>query len=299
MSAPEDNFPPIDSPGDLPAEGAQSPDESLRPSPVQAPAAEAPPGVPEDLCTAWSWPDLILFALFFVGTNVVLPLLAGLAAILVWHIKPADIDKVPAIKAAVVIAGQALSSLATIVYLFGTVRMRSGRPFWQTIGWRALRPQRMTSGTAALACVLGGVGLAVAIQFSSQAVGKKSSLPIEELFQSRPTVLMLMALGILVAPLVEETIFRGYIYPVLARGLGIPVGIGVTGTLFGLMHAAQLWGGWGQIALIIVVGVVLTAVRARTGTVLASYLVHLGYNTMLFAEFYFATEGLRRFPGTP
>jgi membrane protease YdiL (CAAX protease family) len=39
-----------------------------------------------------------------------------------------------------------------------------------------------------------------------------------------------------------------------------------------------LWGGWGQIALLILVGVVLTWVRARTGTVAASYFVHLGYN---------------------
>jgi hypothetical protein len=85
-------------------------------------------------------------------------------------------------------------------------------------------------------------------------------------------------LGVLVAPLVEETIFRGFLYPVIARRLGIAAGIAVTGTLFGLMHAAQLWGGWGQIALLILVGVVLTWVRARTGTVAASYFVHLGYN---------------------
>ena len=62
------------------------------------------------------------------------------------------------------------------------------------------------------------------------------------------------------------------------RRLGIAAGILVTGTLFGLTHAAQLWGGWGQIALLIFVGIVLTWVRARTGTVAASYCVHLGYN---------------------
>ncbi len=72
-------------------------------------------------------------------------------------------------------------------------------------------------------------------------------------------------LGVLVAPLVEETIFRGFLYPVIARRLGIAAGIAITGTLFGLMHAAQLWGGWGQIALLIFVGVVLTWVRARIG----------------------------------
>jgi membrane protease YdiL (CAAX protease family) len=107
-----------------------------------------------------------------------------------------------------------------------------------------------------------------------------------------------MALGILVAPLVEETIFRGYIYPVVARKFGVTIGVLATGALFGILHAAQLWGGWGQIALLVVVGIVLTYVRARTGTVLASYLFHLGYNTILFVGFYFATGGLRHLPGS-
>ena len=51
-------------------------------------------------------------------------------------------------------------------------------------------------------------------------------------------------MGVLLAPVLEETIFRGYIYPVVARSFGINAGILVTGTLFGLLHASQLWGGW-------------------------------------------------------
>jgi membrane protease YdiL (CAAX protease family) len=43
------------------------------------------------------------------------------------------------------------------------------------------------------------------------------------------------------------------------------------------------------------VGVVLTWVRARTGTVTASYLMHLGYNSLLFLGFVIATGGLRHF----
>jgi len=57
-----------------------------------------------------------------------------------------------------------------------------------------------------------------------------------------------------------------------------------------------LWGGWSQIALLVGVGIVLTWVRARTGTVLASFLVHLGYNGLLFTAFVVATGGLRHFP---
>ncbi len=76
----------------------------------------------------------------------------------------------------------------------------------------------------------------------------------------------------------EETIFRGYIYPVVARTYGMAVGVFGTGILFGLMHAAQLWGGWLQIGEIVIVGIVLTYARAVTRTVLASFLLHVSYN---------------------
>ncbi len=297
MSEPDNDAPP-----GYPEIAPQAARSELPAEPFRTEAGPWPPPaggaatIPEDLGTVWSWPDLVLFLLFVVGSSVVLPLLVGLAAVIFCHVKPADIEKAPQVKATVLLIGQALWSAAVVAFMYATVRLRAPGPFWRAVGWREFRPPRLTRGAATGACLLGGVGLAVVVQLGSLAVGKKVKLPIEELFHSRQSVLMLMVLGILVAPLVEETIFRGYVYPVVARGLGVPAGIAITGTLFGLLHAPQLWGGWGQIALIILVGVVLTAVRARTGTVLASYLVHLAYNTMLFVEFFFATGGLRHFP---
>jgi membrane protease YdiL (CAAX protease family) len=42
-----------------------------------------------------------------------------------------------------------------------------------------------------------------------------------------------------------------------------------------------LWGGWVQISLLVMVGIILTYVRAATRSVLASFLVHLSYNSFL------------------
>ncbi len=131
---------------------------------------------------------------------------------------------------------------------------------------------------SAIQFLTGGAILALVATFASGFFNSKETLPIEQLLQARVSMILYAVLGVLVAPLVEETIFRGFLYPVIARRLGVAAGVLITGMLFGLLHAAQLWGGWGQIVLLIVVGVVLTAVRARTGTVSASYFVHLGYN---------------------
>jgi membrane protease YdiL (CAAX protease family) len=100
-------------------------------------------------------------------------------------------------------------------------------------------------------------------------------------------------MAVLVAPVIEETIFRGYIYPVVARSFGVGAGILATGTLFGLLHAPQLWGGWMQIALLVIVGIVFTYVRAVTKTVLASYLFHVSYNSFVSLAFLIGTHGLR------
>jgi hypothetical protein len=124
-------------------------------------------------------------------------------------------------------------------------------------------------------------------------------IPIEQFFQDRRSALLLMSMAVLLAPVLEETIFRGYIYPVIARSFGVNTSIVVTGTLFGLLHASQLWGAWAQIAMLVVVGIVFTYARARTRTVVASYILHVSYNSCLFLGFLLASHGFRHFPVAP
>ena len=83
--------------------------------------------------------------------------------------------------------------------------------------------------------------------------------PIEELFKYQQTALLFMAMAVLVAPLVEETLFRGYLYPLFARSFGVAPSIVVTGVLFGLMHGAQLGWTWSLVAVMSLVGIIFTA----------------------------------------
>jgi hypothetical protein len=125
-----------------------------------------------------------------------------------------------------------------------------------------------------------------------------------------------MAMAVFVAPLVEETIFRGYLYPVLARIIsaiaqffgmefsvairtGVVSSILMTGILFGLMHAPQLGKNWALVGLLVLVGVIFTFARAWTGTVLASFLLHLGYNSMIAVTSIVYTLGFTHMPPHP
>jgi membrane protease YdiL (CAAX protease family) len=239
-------------------------------------------GISDDLFVPWGWLEVALFVILGVISSVVVSWIAGEMAVRVFGVPADDVfgTTMSTARSLVVLFSQAVLDGGAILFLYAMLKARTNEPFWQSIGWRDMRTSTGKIRGSTLQFVAGGAMLAVVVSFASGFLNAKETLPIEELLQARVSILLFGVLGVLVAPLVEETVFRGFLYPVIARRLGIVAGIAITGTLFGLMHAAQLWGGWGQIALLIFVGIVLTWVRARTGTVAASYCVHLGYNTL-------------------
>ena len=125
----------------------------------------------------------------------------------------------------------------------------------------------------------------------------EKELPIEKLFTSPAAGYLLTAFGICVAPFVEELVFRGFFYPVFERLWGFVTAVVVTGLLFALIHASQLWGGWREIAAIFVVGLTLSYFRGKTGSLVPSFLMHLAYNTALFVSLYFSTDHFRALNG--
>jgi CAAX protease family protein len=286
---------------------APAPDASTETAPyLHVPTHLAPPfkrlapdysQYPEDLRAPWGWVDLAWFVLIAVlGVLAVVLLMAvGLS---LFRMHPGYQESV-AEKSILVVITQALLWLVLLGYLFGLIRVRFEAPFWRTLGWRPLQTVAIPRRIAYLGLILGGLSLSLLVQLASTAFQNKAKLPIQEYFQDPRSALLLMIMSVVLAPLVEETIFRGYIYPVIARSFGIGTGVVVTGTLFGLLHAPQLWGGWSQILLLIGVGIIFTAARAMSRTVVASYLLHVSYNSFLFIAFLVATHGLRQFPPGP
>jgi membrane protease YdiL (CAAX protease family) len=250
---------------------------------------------PEDLRAPWGWLDLLLLvAVALLGTFVISIVLVGIFA--AFGMTPTSLQNSSNNKSLFLIVNQAILSLGLLAYLAVQISVRFQSPFWRTIGWRPLHTGTIPRRIVYLSLVLGGFSISLLVQLASAALQTKAKLPIQEYFQDPRSALLLMLMSILLAPLVEETIFRGYLYPVLARSFGISAGVVITGTLFGLLHAPQLWGGWGQISLLIGVGIIFTAARAISRTVVASYILHVSYNSFLFIAFLVASHGLRHFP---
>jgi len=268
----------------------------LPPDPANAaPAPEPLPGSPvaNDLATPW---DIFDLAILFIFSLVTLYLLTNLMAAFVivrFGVSPKQIDQWVATNAGFVVCRQILWFGLILLFLYAVIHRRTAQPFWRTLGWRRLRLGKLGAGILVPASLLGGMLLAIGADVASHFYKTPKELPIEALFTTRRGVEYLMVFGLLVAPLAEETVFRGYVYPVLARKFGILAGIAFTGILFGMVHVPQLWGGWGQIATLVAVGMAMTAARAATHSVFASYLVHLGYNGFIFAGLFLPPIVLR------
>lgn len=269
--------------------------------PAPAPGPILPPRrhqrrLPEDVYTPWGWAELLTFLAFGLGSIILLSVLFWL--VVRFEVKPADFNTFAKTNAPFNALFMTTLYATLILYLYVTIHVGRQVSFLRTIGWRDWRSARVPRAALYALFTICGMALAVVVAAGSTVFKPKENLPIQALFHDPVGVLWLAAAGILVAPAVEETIFRGYLYPVLARSLGVWGGILVTGLLFGMIHAHQLWGGWAQIGLLIFVGVVLTYARARTGTVLTSWLLHVGYNSFLFAAYFISTGGLRHLPPT-
>ena len=88
---------------------------------------------------------------------------------------------------------------------------------------------------------------------------------------------------ICVAPVTEEIIFRGFMYPAFLHRFGQAAAILCTSVLFAAAHAPQLAGAYEHLGVIFLVGLLLSWRRAVTGSTLHVIGLHALYNVSLMA----------------
>jgi uncharacterized protein len=253
---------------------------------------------PPDLQINWSWHHLIVFLVFMF-----LCLLAVQTAFLTFYaphqkMTSQQLEEYMLSKPQVAIGSTIVLYALLLFFLYVTLALLRGQPFWRTLGWRRLDAKAGGLPTHPLVYFFTGCGLSLLVFALTALIKTPENTPIEQVFKFKQTAILFVAMAVLVAPLAEETLFRGYLYPMFARWFGVIPSILVTGILFGLMHGPQLGDAKSLIAIMSLVGVVFTAARARTGSVFASYLMHLGYNSLIGMSLLLSTHGFTKVPTT-
>ncbi len=261
----------------------------------------APPKrvLPEDLRISWSWPHLIVFLFFGFASLLVVQLGFVLYISANRHLSGKQVQQLFESNPQLLVGTNVLWYGLLFLFLYVTLALLRGSPFWRSLGWKKLNPNLDAGNGRPWMYFVTGCGLAIFVGLASSNMKNTDHLPIQEIFKNRSGAMLLMTMAVFVAPLVEETVFRGYLYPLFAKSLGVAPGILITGILFGLMHGSQLGWTWGLVLLLSFVGVVFTFARARTGTVFASFLLHLGYNSMIAITSIIATRGFQHMPLQP
>jgi len=108
--------------------------------------------------------------------------------------------------------------------------------------------------------------------------------PLSEILEktkSSAALLSFLAVATLVAPLLEELIFRGYFFSVMRRLKGRAVAVCCIAGIFTLLHVGQYWGDWLAICIVGILGIALTLLREWTGSTISSAVTHYAYNVFV------------------
>jgi len=95
---------------------------------------------------------------------------------------------------------------------------------------------------------------------------------------SRWVVFLVAFMATFTAPIVEEVIYRGILYSAFQRTLGVIAGIVVVTLLFAVVHVPQYYPSYSTICLLLLLSLILTLVRARTGNLLPCIVLHTIFN---------------------
>jgi uncharacterized protein len=210
------------------------------------------------------------------------------------------------------VGSEALSYLATLAVAWFIFPFFWKRPFAEGIQANPDAARRN-----ALRLIPIGLILSVTVQAISSLISLPKNIPMDDFFRTPSDIWLVAAFGTLLAPLFEEVLFRGFLLPAFAIAydwLSLPrtpaayeqwrsnnkltrpslvFSAVLTSILFAALHGQQTAFTWPVLLLLFCVSLVLSYVRIRLRSVMASTLIHVSYNAAIFIFAFIVTGGFR------
>jgi membrane protease YdiL (CAAX protease family) len=200
----------------------------------------------------WSYEDIGVFFLILVLLGLVLRLFVR------FHL----LQRSEVTNPGLLLQFAVVASLNLALYL--VLKLRHHQPVLRPLGW--VWP-RMAYIVAAL---VGGIslasGVALYLRFRNQSA---PAVPIIEI----------LVLGLVLAPILEESLFRGCLLPLLAQTTGSRIAVILTAILFALFHRPTNLSHWVSFTA---TGVAYGWIRMASRSTAAAAIMHATYNLAVF-----------------
>jgi hypothetical protein len=227
-----------------------------------------------------------------------------------------NLPTVPSAKGAVspklLVGSEALSYLATLAASWFIFPL-----FWKQSFPQGIQANPDAARRNAIRLIPTGIALSLTVQAISSLIAMPKNIPMDDFFRTASDVWLITAFGTLLAPLFEEVLFRGFLLPAFAIAydwLSLPrtpaaieawhsnnkltrpalvFSAVLTSILFAALHGQQTGFAWPVLILLFCVSLILSYVRLRLRSVMASTLIHVSYNATIFLFAFLVTGGYR------
>ena len=227
---------------------------------------------PRFLIIPWSVTDVVKgVVLYLVALAVVIGILSLFLAFDPFSLNT-DKGFTTALLFVVMSVGELLMLLAA--WRFSSFKYRCG---WHSLGFRYPRKLGNAVRLVIIALILSFLAsLIYAIIITALGLNSlQATEPPSELVETSAGVAVFAILAVLVAPIAEETFFRGFVFPGIGRKYGMWWGAIASAVLFAVMH-----GSLGALFGTFVIGLVLAWVYVRTRSIWACIGCHAAYNSL-------------------
>lgn len=178
--------------------------------------------------------------------------------------------------------------LLAAIYLF--IRLYYKDSFSNALKWKKL------SFHSTVRYLLGGSALSLVVMVIPPLLPEKKGFPLERMFDSPTSAYAIAAFAVLIAPFMEELLFRGVLFAFFEKHGGLTFAVVTTAVLFAALHIPEYWGAWHNVVMILVVGLTFSLVRGLTKSLTPSFVLHLAYNGTLMFLVFLQTQHFQKMP---
>jgi len=163
--------------------------------------------------------------------------------------------------------------LITMFFAWLLVKKHSAYGFFETIGWRWNKIGLATSALLTVAFLIAAAIVAT--------VAPPEDNDFLKILRSSQFALIAVAfVAVVTAPIVEEVVYRGILFPALKKSHGASFSIFAVTALFALVHVPQYWPSYSTIGIILSLSLFLTIIRNWTNSLLPCFAIHLIFNSL-------------------